>query len=51
MTAYRDICAHRLATGYRPPTGPDRCPTCGWHTPTMGHPDGCPNEQKDKEHR
>ena len=21
---------------------PDRCPSCGWHTPTQGHADTCP---------
>lgn len=26
---------------YRPPTGPGRCTTCGWHTPTQGHDAGC----------
>jgi hypothetical protein len=26
---------------YRPPTGPGRCPTCGWHLESMGHADDC----------
>jgi AAA domain len=25
-----------------PPTGPDRCPECGYHIPTQGHCDDCP---------
>jgi hypothetical protein len=28
-------------TGFSPPTGPDCCATCGFHTPTQGHRDGC----------
>jgi hypothetical protein len=28
--------------GYTPPTGPDRCADCGWHTPTQGHALSCP---------
>ena len=28
-------------TGCSPPTGPDCCATCGFHTPTQGHRDGC----------
>jgi hypothetical protein len=28
--------------GFVTPTGPDRCTTCGWHTPTQGHRDTCP---------
>ena len=26
---------------YRPPSGPGRCPTCGWHIESMGHDDQC----------
>ncbi len=26
---------------FTPPTGPGRCSGCGFHTPTMGHRDGC----------
>lgn len=26
---------------FRPPTGPGRCPQCGWHPESMGHADGC----------
>lgn len=33
-------------SGFRPPAGRDRCPACGWHTPTQGHPEGCPREAK-----
>lgn len=28
--------------GFTPPTGPGRCPRCGWHTPTQGHHPDCP---------
>jgi hypothetical protein len=27
---------------FTPPTGPDRCPHCGWHTAMQGHDPGCP---------
>jgi hypothetical protein len=27
--------------GFTPPTGPGRCFTCGFHTPTQGHRTGC----------
>ena len=30
----------RLA--FTPPSGPDRCPECGWHTETQGHKPDCP---------
>ena len=49
MTAYDAQRRRWAATGYQPPTGPGRCPACGWHTTTMSHPDGCPNTNK-KEH-
>lgn len=26
---------------FRPPSGPGRCPECGWHVPTQGHRDPC----------
>lgn len=26
---------------YRPPAGPGRCATCGWHVQTQGHDDNC----------
>lgn len=29
---------------FQPPTGHGRCPACGFHTPTQGHPEGCPKE-------
>jgi hypothetical protein len=28
-------------TGFRPPTGPDRCSECGFHIPTQGHREAC----------
>jgi putative DNA primase/helicase len=28
--------------GFTAPSGPDRCPECGFHVPTMGHRSGCP---------
>lgn len=31
---------------FRPPTGHGRCTACGYHTPTMGHPEGCPREDR-----
>jgi len=31
----------RRTDGYTPPSGPDRCPTCGWHVPTQGHTTAC----------
>ncbi len=31
----------RHQRAFTPPTGPGRCPTCGFHTPTMGHRAGC----------
>ena len=30
------------ATGFAPPTGPGRCPECGWHIEKQGHRDDCP---------
>lgn len=27
---------------FEKPTGPSRCDICGYHTPTQGHSDGCP---------
>jgi hypothetical protein len=32
--------------GFVPPTGPGRCETCGFHTPTQGHRDGCQTMKK-----
>jgi hypothetical protein len=26
---------------FQPPTGPERCPECGWHWPTQAHRVGC----------
>jgi putative DNA primase/helicase len=31
--------------GFAPPIGPDRCPECGWHTPTQGHLRECSANQ------
>jgi hypothetical protein len=33
--------------GFVPPTGPGRCETCGFHTPTQGHRDGCQTMKKE----
>ncbi|WP_204801897.1 DNA primase family protein [Mycobacterium riyadhense] len=27
---------------FTPPSGPGRCPVCGWHIESQGHRDGCP---------
>ena len=41
-TAWRDF-IDALKAGFRPPTGPGRCPRCAFHTATQGHRDGCPD--------
>lgn len=46
MTTYAEQQKRWKAMGYTPPKGKGRCPACGWHTPTQGHPDGCPREGK-----
>lgn len=46
MTTYEQQQRHWAAIGYRPPTGPGRCPACSWHVPTQGHVDECPNEKE-----
>lgn len=32
--------------GFRPPTGPGRCPECGWHDETQGHQPDCPANEE-----
>ena len=32
---------------FRAPRGPGRCDWCGFHKPTQGHRDGCPQDGKD----
>lgn len=46
VTTYSEVTADRKRTGFRPPTGPGRCPACGWHTPTQSHPAGCPGKAR-----
>jgi hypothetical protein len=32
---------------FKPPTGPGRCPECGWHIPTQGHQPDCTANEGD----
>ena len=45
-STYREQLAYHQRIGYRPPQGRNRCHKCGWHTPTMGHIEGCPEGEK-----
>jgi hypothetical protein len=42
VTTYAEQQKFWRAIGYTPPKGRGRCPDCGWHIKTMGHPEGCP---------
>lgn len=42
MSEYAAYLAMRKWTGFKPPTGPNRCHLCGCHIPSMGHRNGCP---------
>lgn len=45
ITAQMEFLALK-SRGFRPPSGPNRCPSCAFHTPTQGHREGCPANQK-----
>jgi len=44
MKSYAELLDDRRRTGFKPPTGRDRCPACGHHTPTQDHAENCPRE-------
>jgi hypothetical protein len=33
---------------FRAPRGPGRCDWCGFHKPTQGHREGCPQQKESK---
>ena len=37
--------AVEAASAFVPPTGPGRCPECGWHIATQGHRPDCPGNE------
>ena len=37
-------------SGFTPPTGPGRCPECGYHVRTQGHRDTCTANNQERQH-